>query len=274
MIYRVGTICLNEDGSSRYNVQKTITKEEVENLMNAFNSLKPIKDAYKRFDIFKENGCVLERHLLNPLPINKSTYKKEIEAYIDRANKLIYNFCSSFGTLLDFYTRKLPDNVLKSHSHQLFNNNFEYRFFARLRNYLVHYDFPFTEYVLNYTESRIVCNKQHLQAFKSWGADVNSDFKKIGDEIDIAPLIQPFMSLVSTYYFVLMGELCENLVETFEIVGSFLKKYSREALYILVAESDIQLEQGEFTIYPLDVDFLNKVRVDIENNPLIDIKLK
>ena len=73
--------------------------------------------------------------------------------------------------------RKGEEKDFKNIISQIFDESLEYRFFEKLRNYIIHYSYPFIGIEMSAPDFvKIVCRKEYLQEYDGWGAIVKKRF--------------------------------------------------------------------------------------------------
>lgn len=119
-------------------------------------------------------------------------------------NRLILNLLSSIRTYLDHTETKIKrENTIHSEEYKLFkrlttesfDNNFSYRFLAKLRNYSQHCGLPsgslnIHSEVDEQTLTIFIDRDNLLNDYNSWGVIVTNELKKQPEKFDILPLIE------------------------------------------------------------------------------------
>ena len=163
-------------------VKNEITKEEFENLFRVANFLKDIMPAKEAHRIVIRNGRELlyflsDKNLKDQLLIKKCNKRN----FITDANRLTFNFCASMRTFVDYaktaVKRKGEEKDFKNIISQIFDESLEYRFFEKLRNYIIHYSYPFIGIEMSAPDFvKIVCRKEYLQEYDGWGRNSKKRF--------------------------------------------------------------------------------------------------
>lgn len=174
MIFRAGDFVENTDGKYYLELKNEISETEIIYLNTQSDGLLLYSHVHKLWDMVIQNGMILEKFLneTSRLILNDSDKQAKI---IDRANKLVLDYCASIGVFLSGIKRRLEDIEMKRLEsfditrHEIFDSYMEYRFGVKMRDYLIHYDMPYTAHHQDLRSNVLICKKSHLLQFSKWG---------------------------------------------------------------------------------------------------------
>lgn len=264
------------NGEITLEIIKEIGQNEVDNLFKTFDCLthyNKIKNIYK---ITVSNGNQLDKYLKTIYDNTYILHKKKSEDVITEGNRLIANYCSSIGMLIDQIERILSNydrkklNQFRNTCNQLYDTCMEYRFFVILRNFIIHYDLPFTLYRENTMGRSLEFQKKHLLCFPKW-KHVKEDLIKMNDTINILPFITPMNVNITVLYYSFIYNVSDKLLYAYEQAGAFVMKHKVKAPVIVKYKTVDDLKKGNFTACPIDFTVLQSALNDIKSHPHIDL---
>ena len=151
-------------------IKDEISKEEFDKLFDSTRFLDNIGATKEAYKIAVQNGKELEIFLSDSeMKRNIFIEQNSPSNFVTNANRLTYNFCASIKTFVDYATisvKRKGENKFKSFDNllkRIFDESIEYRFFYKLRNYIIHYSYPFTTLEVAMPDKvNLVCKKEHL----------------------------------------------------------------------------------------------------------------
>ncbi len=240
---------------SEYNRIKNIYTMTIENGEQLYNCLKNVKeDTDTKLDTNKSEKQVME------------------------ANRTIFNYCSAIGMYIDIIEKslsKIDKEKLKEFRktcNELYDTELEYRFFVILRNFVVHYDLPFTAYEKTLYGSNIICEKQHLLKFKSW-KHVRADIEQMPSKIEIRPMINKMNVSLTVLLFDYLYHISKKVIEAYEEASKFVIKYDLKNPCLVKYKSIEEYKKGNVNLCPIDFEGLQKVFDEVRKHPHINIKI-
>lgn len=255
-------------------VKDEITKEEFENLFSVATFLKDIMPAIEAHRIVIRNGRELlyflsDKNLKDQLLIKKCNKRN----FITDANRLTFNFCASMRTFVDHATtavkRKGEAEDFKNIIRQIFDESLEYRFFEKLRNYIIHYSYPFIGIDMSAPNSvNIVCKKEYLQKYDGWGGIVKKDLASIPEKIDLRQYIEPLLVRLETINLMMYYYYAQDYCTASTTFTSFQKKYYLKEPATMCIEGDLK---GEKTIHPLPLAAIAEGIEELKHNPHVNL---
>ena len=255
-------------------VKNEITKEEFENLFRVANFLKDIMPAKEAHRIVIRNGRELlyflsDKNLKDQLLIKKCNKRN----FITDANRLTFNFCASMRTFVDYaktaVKRKGEEKDFKNIISQIFDESLEYRFFEKLRNYIIHYSYPFIGIEMSAPDFvKIVCRKEYLQEYDGWGAIVKKDLLSMPEEIDVRQYIEPLLVRLETIHMMMYYYYAQDYCTASTAFASFQKKYHLKEPATMCIEGDLE---GKITIHPLSLEAIAEGLEQLKHNPYVNL---
>lgn len=255
-------------------VKDEISKDEFENLFSVVAFLKDIMPAKEAHRIVIRNGREL-LHFLSDKNLKNELLTKRCNKhnFITDANRLIFNFCASMRTFVDHamttVKRKGEVESFKRFVSQIFDESKEYRFFDKLRNFIIHYSYPFTGLKMEVPDIvKVVCQKEHLLEFDRWGAIVKKDLESMPEEIDVRQYIEPLLVRLETIYLMMYYYFAQDYCKASITFANFQKKYNLKEPSTMAIEGGID---GEKTIHPLSLVDIAEGIEELKHNPYVNL---
>ncbi len=253
-------------------IKDEIQKDEFENLFSIVAFLKDIMPAKEAHRIVMRNGRELLYFLSNKNLKSELLIKKaNSHDFITDANRVIFNFCASMRTFVDHamtaVKRKGEAESFKRFVSQIFDESKEYRFFDKLRNFIIHYSYPFTGLKMEVPDLvKIVCPKEHLLGFNKWGTIVKKDLASMPEEIDVRQYIEPLLIRLESIYLMIYYYYAQDYCKASTTFANFQKKYYLKEPSTLTMEGGID---GKKTIHPLPLVAIAEGIEELKHNPHI-----
>lgn len=236
--------------------------EEVDNSLDLFLILG--NNYYEIVDF--RNGYFKDffNNMKEPLNVDKNEYtllKIEI-------NRLIINYLSSFRMLIDHYDRNINKRFGKTSREYLefkallktaYEDNFEYRFIYKLRNFCQHCGIPVTDFFVDneeiYSSIELCFNKTYLlNEYDSWSPILKEDLKKLEDKFPINGIVSKnfdIMRGISESVREIYKEICIKSLRKIDLLTNSYRGHNE-----LVIVSEINSTKEKFTVtidkFPFD----------------------
>lgn len=226
-------------------IKGEITQEEIESFFQIFAFLGNIVPAETAYRIAEKN-C--NEFLAFMTKQNLSTlFKNGIneDILVTESNRLIFNLCASIITFVDYSKKGLSDRKsqkeeFESFLNRVFDSSLAYRFFYKLRNYCVHYAFPYAS--VEVKEPFLVdiyCRKSLLMDFSGWGSLVKKDLESMPEIIDIIALIEPLLGTIMGIDLALNYYFSDNYIHAFKSISNLCTKYGvTKPIFLLYDENE------------------------------------
>ncbi|WP_368901886.1 hypothetical protein [Oceanobacillus oncorhynchi] len=246
-----------------------------------FKYQKPITD-YKHikylYQITISNGQELSS-FLNAVYKNKGKIQEmEPEKILLEGNRLIANYCSFIGMLIDqiekVLTKRGKQKItdFRNMCSQLYDEKFEYRFIVLLRNFITHYSLPFVHYSEDFNGKRIEFSKNHLLKFSKW-KHVKNELEQMKDYIDFREYINPMNVNLTVLFYTLIFHLSSDIVNAYQKMSDFILKHRIKSPAIARYNSVEECKQGKMSYTPIEVKDLISAFKDVKSHPKINLEI-
>jgi hypothetical protein len=267
-----------ENGELTLNVLRAIDQTEIDYLYTQF---KPVSHHKKMKNVYRmavSNGNQLYSFLSKIYDNTRVMNHWDADTLCMEGNRLISNYCASIGMLIDMMEKILSkygeEKIagLRASCNQLYDSTFEYRFFVILRNFIMHYDLPFTVFIENDTGRKLEFTKEHLLYFTKW-KHVKQDIEKMDNTINIMPFIHQMNICLSVVFLEFIFQISKDIAESYERVSHFVIKHKVKAPAIVRYKSVEEYKQGNFSFNPVDFHDLQAAFDEVKLHPKIDLKI-
>jgi hypothetical protein len=240
--------------------------DEVHNSMDLFLIL---QNNYNEIANFQENH--IEKFIKNinePLNINRDDYTRlKIEI-----NRVVQNYLSSVRMFVDHCDANLNRRFRKESAEYLdfkktlskfYDNNFEYRFIYKLRNFCQHCGLPVSDFSIDNHQDFITLelnfNSEYLLSeYDSWKADLKKDLIKINGMFSATKVISnhfKIMFLISQKIHSLYEKIFLTALRTLDF---HTKEHRDEFELIIVTENNSNTESKNITITKFPFEIIDK----------------
>lgn len=267
-----------ENDELTLDILKEINENDVDELYNAFNILvhyKQIKNLYK---ISVENGNELIKFLKTIYTTNTKVPLGATEKGIMEGNRLIANYCSFIGMYIDQIEKVLSKTENKrmvqfrKTCSELYDKNIEYRFLVIMRNYIMHYDLPFTHYSESFDGRKLEFSREHLLKFSKW-KQVKEDIIKMNDTINVLPMLYPMNVNLTVLFFDFIYNIADKLLYAYQKAGEFVVKHEVASPVIVRYETIEEFKNGHMSVNFIDFKELQEAFNDIKAHPKITLNI-
>lgn len=278
MYLKVADIVQNK-GRQEIQVLEDISQQVIDSL---FKSIKPgtnYRHVRNLYDIVVSNGNDLII-FLERLSRPGIEYKKKVSSStLIEANKKVANYCSSLSMFIEQTKKTLPKTEMRKSFHfecqEMYDNNFEYRFFVKLRNYIMHYSLPFNVRTEDESGQYVWMSKQDLLQFNKWGIPLKYDLKKLDEKIDILSWITPMNQNVEFLFWQFIYIYRNEIVRACESASHFIKKYQfRGTPAVVRFRSRDDLYKPNISMTPIDFSDLRGALCYVKQHPNIKFEEK
>ncbi len=277
MHFFVGYVDHIEDKSPFYKIGNEISQEKYNELMSCFkicgihHSISQIKN------IVIENGIDFKMYMKKDNLTRLKEQKMSFDKMVLLANKCVLNYATSIKTYIDMETRlldKYKTSKEKKEFHSLcskfYDTTVEYRFWVNLRNYVTHYDFPYSSICDSIENAcEIICLRSHLLEFDNWKQS-KKDIVSMESEIDLPTLVDDMSAMILALYINFYTFFIDEIIKSINKVDLFLKeqKVKEPVIFKLVDKRNIS--SANMSILPImDLKSIFKI---LKSNPNIKIK--
>lgn len=235
-----------DDGSPGFNIKSEIDYSEIKTILQECDFLEDISFVHFAYEIAIANGrdlfAFLNKNNLNNL------YKRDndFEKIGLIANRLCLNFCASlrlFIDRVDSIAKKQPDEIkasFKEFQSGLYDENFEYRFFYRLRNYTIHYTFPIQIISASMEDGvEVYCSREAMLKYKKWGP-VKTDILQLPESFILREYIEKELALLTALWMQIHVFYIDNYIAALKKIDEFAEKYTLKAPMYIVFDNRLQ----------------------------------
>ena len=172
-----------------------VSQEELDGLKASYPNFEAFHRMTELKDVVIENGIDFKEWMQKD-NIEKCYFDHiATEKIVQTSNKLAFNFGASIGTflyteekLLKKYKPGMEIKLEKLES-SFYDDNVEYRFWVRFRNYVVHYALPYTGLEADEANGiQVVCKRQHLLEFEKWN-QVRNDIESMDENVNLPIMV-------------------------------------------------------------------------------------
>jgi hypothetical protein len=195
--------------------------EKAERILESIACLGTHMHTYFFYQIVKRN---LDQ-LLNFIENAQNTLQK---IDILECNRLLFNFADSFFAYINFFESNYKE-AFEPIKKDLFDNNFEYAFIYKLRNYIIHEDLPIfklsREVGENYIKSKFIISKKKFLSSTRIGTSIKMrifNHFPDSDNIDIAPILILHKDLIFKIQIEMLTSLADRLLSAFKYLRSYI----------------------------------------------------
>lgn len=247
-----------KNGQTHIDVREQITPQEKSALLseNEFvKNLLPVKLSYR---IMQKNA-----HEYLDFMQADNLWKCYVSSgnridVVEKANRLLYNFCASIETFIS-YTKiaskkkgKHAGELIERFCSALFDSHFEYRFFYKLRNCVIHYSYPYMNVRVSRSTISLNCSKQHLLKYDGWGAIVSKDLVAMEEDIDICKYVEKELAVLKEVYEAAYYFYAHDINNAHNTLQGFCKKYQLSSP-IIIQIQDCDMTKPH-TLHPIPIE--------------------
>lgn len=227
------------------------------------------------------NGRILQKHLTE----TETKSARKTREILELSNKYIFDFAASIGSLIDYVEKRLIkkqtdeiQNDFLELKKAMFDNDI-YKFWYYMRNFVIHYDIPFTQITNSLKNEKptleIICKREHLLTYKEW-KHAKAYVSQLPENVKIDEMIEPMLVQIYAYYLGLLFVFRENITNTHKYVEQFISRHkARSGIAIMSYKSEkeyIQNQNGK--IHFLQIDKISQLLTDLAKHPNANIKFE
>ena len=267
-----------EKGHHIISVLHEISTEELEELNSCFSICALYHSIAQIKDIVIGNGIEFKEWMS---PDNLQSHFDSgftSRKLILNSNRLVLNYASSLKTFLDMEERILkkykPDSIEQFHNlqHTFYDRNIEYRFWANFRNYIVHCDFPYTEFhAIIGKPCEVKCRKTHLLEFTNWKHS-KTDIEQMHDVIGLDQMVDKMSGLIYAFYIDFFAYFGQQIVNSINKYDAFCKKY--EVKIPIIVKTPAPHDIANARLQPLPVKELAMIFEELKHHPKVVLNFK
>ena len=261
---------------------KTVSREEYDDFMANFKF-------YGQYHQFKEiHEICLESNLdlMNFLSVKNlnnilRTRNVNHEKILQTGNKLLLNYCTVIKIMVEKIESYLKHNKadeideFKTFCSNFYDNTFAYRFFMRLRNYIIHNGMPFTKITSAiYKDCNLYIDRNNLLKWSGWSTVKNDLEKMTENDIAVQPFLQEIGASIYAIYLQSLYYLAPGVIKSLQNIDKFLAMYNVKRFDFIEFESDEDFKNGKYEYHIVPWGSLIQCIVELNKHPNININTK
>ena len=280
--YMVYKICEQRFENGQHYIKVLDDNVSEEEFNSYFENMKKIS-CFDRINYFLKmityNGRVLQKHLTK----TRTKNTKRLRGILELSNKYVFDFAASIGSLIDYVEKRLMkkqeakvQDEFDELKRAMFNKDI-YKFWYYMRNFVIHYDVPFTQISNELKDGKpdleIVCKREHLLKYKEW-KHAKTYISQLPEKIDIAKMIEPMLVQVYAYYLGLLFVFRENIVNTHKFVEQFVLRHkAHTGIAVMSYKTEKEYIQNKNPkLHFLQIDKISQLLADLGKHPNVDIR--
>ena len=224
-----------------------------------------------------KNGLIY-KHNMQPESIN-AYHQEQVDDIVVIANQQALNYATSIKTFIDWTERELQTtNKLKELEDYkktqsiIYDSQVPYRFWMRLRNFLVHYGFPYTSAVITKNGIRVQCTKERLLEYGKWNT-VKADIEQMGDVIDLHEMVPAVNSCIQMLYLDFLRLFGDEIVDAMKAYSAFCRKYNvKQPMFSEQFPAGDKIREG-LSLSPIPVGEMMNAFSDLRKHPGVKINI-
>ncbi len=243
---------------------------------------------YGRYHQFREMWEICQEasreltEFLSPGNLNGKLREKGVdrEKVLTAANRLLLNYCTAMKILVEkiesYLSQERPAELGKFRElcAGFYDNHFPYRFFMRLRNYVIHNEMPFTKVVSSLErDCGLYMGRRHLLKWTGWNT-VREDLEKMeGEDLAVQPLLAETNSLLYVIYLQSLYYLAPDVTAALKNIQAFAGEHQLQLgrFEFVEFDSEEEFQGGKCRLYPVPWGKLSKCIQDMNKHPGIRI---
>lgn len=268
--------------NNRHNIEitgKHVLREEYDAFFNNFKFYGQYHQFKEIYDICSEGNLDLMKFLsaenLNTVLRSKGVDKEKV---LQTGNKLLLNYCTVIKIMVEkiesFLKHKKSDKLdeFKKFCSKFYDNEFSYRFFMRLRNYIIHNGMPFTKITSSlYKDCNMYIDRNNLLKWTGWNT-VKKDLEEMkNDDIAVQPLLLDIGSSIYGIYMQSLYYLAPDIINSLHNINKFLDKYNVIRFDFIEYENEEDFKNGKYEYHVVPWGSMIRCIEELNNHPSINI---
>lgn len=252
-----------------------ISQQEYTQLFECFSFTGFYKICRSIKDMTLESADDIEKFLYtlqqSDIPIDESQADKQLTT----GNKLLINFLSFIKTFFDVIKHAISQRSaadaesFSNLNKALYDEFLGYRFFARMRNYVVHYNMPLT--IMEDTiESGafMYCDRDQLLQYNGWST-VQKEIEQLPARINIIPYIAEAKVAISTLYLKSLETIVISAIEASEKISEVCERNKITSPVIVIAHDNAEVP----TVKMFPLQSLKEFFIDLKDHPHYELEI-
>lgn len=267
--------CIPDGEEYRIEVRRKIDQSEYEEMMQwfSFSGFYYTCQSIKAMTL--ESAADLENFLTSMRSSEGGFDDTKIDAILTTGNKLFIGFLSLMKIFVDVIgnaiSEKSKDDLraFQEFNSKLYDQFFGYRFFTRMRNYVVHYSMPLTSITDSISSGvTMSCSRDMLLAYRKWSA-VQQELERLPEKIDIFPYIEEAKAAISALYLKALETIADQTVAASQKLVEICRQSDIQAPVLLIVDEDLHVPRIEK--FPLHI--VHAIIADLKEHPGYNIEI-
>lgn len=279
MIYIAEHLGYNNNQHNIKITGKSVIKEEYDAFFDNFKFYGQYHQFKEIYDICLEGNLDLARFLsaenLNTVLRSRGVDRSKV---LQTGNKLLLNYCTVIKIMVEkiesFLKHNRADKLdeFKKFCSDFYDNEFSYRFFMRLRNYIIHNGMPFTKIASSlYKDCNLYINRNNLLEWTGWNT-VKKDLEEMGnDDIAVQPLLLDLGSSIYAIYMQSLYYLAPDIISSLNNINKFIEKYNVTGFDFIEYENEEDFKNGKYTYRVVPWKSMIECIEELNKHPSINI---
>lgn len=198
-----------------------------------------------------------------------------IDEQLTTGNKLLISFLSFIRTFFDVTNHAISQwseagsDSFSCLNSALYDEFFGYRFFTRMRNYVIHYNMPLTTIHESLSSGVVMyCDRNQLLQYDRWST-VKKEIEQLPERIDIAPYIIEAKVAISTLYLRSLETVVMSALEASEKISEVCEKNNIASPVIVTLHDNDRAP----TIKTFPLQLLREFFIDLKDHPDYKIEI-
>lgn len=274
MIWLLLDAKVDSDGHPLLEVKSEIPEEEVIRIRDCFDFCGPYNTMKMAINVAIRNGNQLQLHM-HPMNLNRYRTGKKYDDAITIANQYALNYATSIKSFIDFTERQLrkkcSETDLEAYQKTqstLYDDHFEYRFWMRLRNYIVHRSFPYSNVEDSLSGVKVQCPTKRLLEYEKWNT-VRDDLVSMGEYVEPEKTVYKMNALLTALRIDYLSYFAGSIISALETYHQFCRSHGITNAMFCQVEKREDIAKGNFHANPMPIDILHEAFNELKMNPRI-----
>lgn len=280
--YAVSAKTIRNEEKNRFHefkILEEMSDDDYEALHGAISITKIFSGLSQIRDIVIANGSSLIRYTRGENIKLLHEQHETSKVIIREANKYAFNYASSVKTFVDMAHLVLearPDDLerFKQFESEMYDDHFEYRFWMRLRNYVVHCQLPYTGFVASLEDGcNVICSRDHLVQWKNWGKVLKEDLLRREDNLDLGSTVDQMSGCINALFVFGISCFTYEIADATRVIGSMYRKYKIQDGFV-IGKSEAARDHANMSFTPIPISEVMEMVEVLKLNPNVKLTME
>ncbi len=268
-----------ENGKHIFDEMGEISQKEFEEFFSLFSFCAPYSVVKMMESIAIRNGVLFQEHM-NFKNLLQYRSSDGYDVAIEIANQFAFNYASAVKSFVDITDATLKETrtddqieLYDDFKKYFYDHCIEYRFWMRLRNFIVHRGFPYT--IVNDSQAKgvqLICHKDHLLKFSGWNT-VRQDLIQMNEHIELEKMVGGMNTCIKALRLVFVGLYTENITNAIKGYARFCREHSVKEPIFSNADSLDSFDPRNASFTPVPIGELQSAFSEIQKAPFVNIEI-